>query len=71
MDNSQRMIMQFMPLMMLSFFYTMPSGMILYWTSNNLFTILQQWLNKRQKDNDPADARPVVIAGDRPKAKRR
>jgi YidC/Oxa1 family membrane protein insertase len=71
-DTSQRTMMQLMPLMMLSFFYTMPSGMILYWTCNNLFTIVQQWLNKRQKDFDPADAKPApVTAFDRPKAKRR
>ncbi len=70
-DSSQRMMMQVMPLMMLGFFYTMPSGMILYWTCNNLFTILQQWLNKRQKDNDPADATPAAAVSDRPKAKRR
>jgi len=71
MDTSQRAIMQFMPLMMLSFFYTMPSGMILYWTCQNLFTILQQYLASRHKDNDPADAAPAVVVSDRPKAKRR
>jgi YidC/Oxa1 family membrane protein insertase len=67
-DNSQRMMMQFMPLLMLGFFYTMPSGMILYWTCNNLFTILQTWVNRRQQDLDPADA--STTATDRPKAKR-
>jgi len=72
MDPSQKMMMQIMPLMMLGFFYTMPSGMILYWTCNNLFTILQQWLNKHQVDIDPADKPAATVAApDRPTVKRR
>jgi YidC/Oxa1 family membrane protein insertase len=49
-DNAQRTMLQFMPLMMLFFMYTMPSGMTLYWTCQNLFTIGQQLLTNRMKD---------------------
>jgi len=59
-DNTQRTILQFMPLMMLCFMYTMPAGMTLYWTCQNLFTIGQQLLTNRMKD-DPA-ATPAAPA---------
>ena len=52
-DNAQRTMLQFMPLLMLCFMYTMPAGMTLYWTCQNLFTIGQQLLTNRMKD-DPA-----------------
>jgi len=67
-DNTQKMMMQFMPLMFLAGFYNMPSGMILYWTCNNVFTILQQYLTNRRKDA-PLAQQPE--ASDRPKAKKR
>jgi YidC/Oxa1 family membrane protein insertase len=71
-DEAQRRMMQFIPLIFFASFYSMPSGLVLYYTCNNLFTILQQWLTRRQKDNDPADATtPAAAASDRPKAKRR
>jgi YidC/Oxa1 family membrane protein insertase len=53
-DNTQRTILQFMPLMMLFFMYTMPAGMTLYWTCQNLFTIGQQLLTNRMKDDPGA-----------------
>jgi YidC/Oxa1 family membrane protein insertase len=65
-DNTQKMMMQFMPLLFLAGFYNMPSGMILYWTCNNLFTILQQYLTNRRKD--PPLELPKVASG-LPKAK--
>jgi len=66
-DNTQKTMMQFMPLIFLAGFYTMPSGMILYWTCNNVFTIFQQYLTNRRKDAPAEPARPL----DLPKAKRR
>jgi YidC/Oxa1 family membrane protein insertase len=32
-----------MPLMMLFFFYNLPSGLVLYWLINNVLTIYQTW----------------------------
>jgi len=62
-DQGQMRMMKFLPLIMFGFFYTMPSGMILYYTGNNLFTILQQYLTNRSM------AEPVA-AVDRPKTRR-
>ncbi len=70
-DNTQKNIMKFMPLIFLAGFYAMPSGMILYWTGNNLFSIFQQYLTNRRKD-DPTAAAPATPGGlPRPVAKRR
>jgi YidC/Oxa1 family membrane protein insertase len=45
-DPQQRPIMMLMPVMMLFFMYNLPSGVILYWTVNNVFSALQQqWVN--------------------------
>jgi YidC/Oxa1 family membrane protein insertase len=38
-----------MNLMMLVFFYNMPSGLVLYWTVMNLLSALQQWLVLRHE----------------------
>jgi YidC/Oxa1 family membrane protein insertase len=40
-DPMQRKMMLFMPLFMLIFFYNFPSGLALYWTVNNILSILQ------------------------------
>lgn len=50
-DPNQKMMMYFMPVIMLYFFWTMPSGVTLYWTMQNILSILQQVLtNKFGKD---------------------
>jgi YidC/Oxa1 family membrane protein insertase len=43
-DPSQRMILQFMPLMFLFFFSHTPAGLVIYWVMSNLFTIGQQYV---------------------------
>ena len=60
-DNTQRRIFQFMPLIFVVSFYSMPAGMTLYWTCQNLFTIAQQLITNRMKD-DPAAAEPAANA---------
>ena len=50
MDPSQQKIMRYMPLMFLVFLYSYPAGLALYWTANNLLTILQTKLTKNLKD---------------------
>lgn len=64
-DATQQRIMKFMPVMFIGFFYTMPAGMNLYWTCNNLFTILQQYLTRRKMDE------PMPVAATGQKSKRR
>ncbi|MHB8078506.1 MAG: membrane protein insertase YidC [Candidatus Krumholzibacteriia bacterium] len=40
---SMAMMNKLMPVMMLVFFYSFPSGLVLYWLVNNLLTIYQTW----------------------------
>jgi YidC/Oxa1 family membrane protein insertase len=40
---SMAMMNKLMPVMMLFFFYSFPSGLVLYWLVNNLLTIYQTW----------------------------
>ena len=48
MDPAQKKMMAMMPIVMLFFLYDLPSGLTLYWTVSNLFSILQLWLQKRR-----------------------
>jgi YidC/Oxa1 family membrane protein insertase len=49
-DENQRKIMLLMPFMMLFLFYAMPSGVVLYWTVQNLLSIAQQvYTNRKNK----------------------
>lgn len=45
-DPMQQKMMMFMPLMFLFFCYGMPSGLVLYWTVQNIFTIVQMKMTK-------------------------
>ena len=47
-DPRQAPTMYIMNVVMLVFFYNLPSGLVLYWTVMNLLTALQQWLILRQ-----------------------
>jgi YidC/Oxa1 family membrane protein insertase len=46
-DPAQQKMMLFMPLVMMSFFLWAPSGLVLYWTTSNLWAIGQQVLTNR------------------------
>ncbi|HEX7878045.1 MAG TPA: YidC/Oxa1 family insertase periplasmic-domain containing protein, partial [Candidatus Eisenbacteria bacterium] len=47
-DPRQAPVMLLMPFMMLFFFYKVPSGLTLYWTVTNLFSVAQQWQMNRE-----------------------
>jgi YidC/Oxa1 family membrane protein insertase len=49
-DPRQMTTMYLMNVVMLVFFYNLPSGLVLYWTVMNLLTALQQWLVLREDD---------------------
>jgi YidC/Oxa1 family membrane protein insertase len=49
-DPRQKATMYLMPLMMLVFLYSFPSGVIIYWTVNNLLSALQQFLVNQAED---------------------
>lgn len=52
MDSAQQKIFRLMPVIFFIFCYTFSSGLVLYWTVQNLLTILQQYLTNRRKDDD-------------------
>ncbi|MBB5350911.1 YidC/Oxa1 family membrane protein insertase [Haloferula luteola] len=49
-DKTQQAVMKFMPLMFLFFCYNYASALALYWTTSNLFSILQTWVTKKMPD---------------------
>jgi len=42
-DPMQEKVMKFLPLIFTFFFVTFPAGLTLYWFTNNLFSIAQQY----------------------------
>lgn len=60
----QQSIMKFMPVMMVVMLYNFGSGLCLYWTTQNLMTILQQTITNRSKDKDEAPAGTVTLETD-------
>ena len=62
--SQQKMMMIFMPVMMLVMFYSFPSALSLYWFLSNLFSIVQMWLIRRKtaaKQSGGAAIVPEVI----------
>lgn len=47
-NQQQKMMMVFMPIMMLVMFYSFPAALSLYWFLSNLFSIVQMWIIRRQ-----------------------
>ena len=59
--SQQRMMMVFMPVMMLVMFYSFPSALSLYWFLSNLFSIGQMWIIRRQTAQKTEALMPEVI----------
>jgi len=58
MDPMQARMMMFMPLIFTVTFLTLPSGLVLYWLTNNVLGIAQQWLvNRHMARIEPAPQR--------------
>lgn len=52
-DPNQKMMMYMMPVIMLYFFWSMPAGVTMYWTMQNILSIAQQvYTNKFVKSDD-------------------
>ncbi len=47
-DPMQAKVMQWMPIIFTFFFIVFPAGLVIYWISNNVLSILQQWVITRQ-----------------------
>ncbi len=57
-DPSMKMMMWLMPAMFLFFCYSFSSGLSLYWTVQNLLTILQTWLTRDKPVAPPTRVKP-------------
>ncbi len=71
----QQKIFMFMPPVITVMLYQFSAGLTLYWTVNNLLTILQQFLINRQKDDVdatplPAEEEPAAGGKQKPKRKK-
>lgn len=53
-DPTQAKMMWLMPLSFAFMFFFFPSGLVLYWLTNNLLSIAQQWLINKQVESKPA-----------------
>jgi len=51
-DPRQKMMGYMMPVMMLFIFYSFPAGLNLYWTMNNVLTVMQQWNIHREAERE-------------------
>ena len=60
MDPTQAKIMRYLPLIFLIFLYNYSAGLALYWTVNNLLTILQTKLTKNLRDPSAPVANPAL-----------
>lgn len=60
MDPVQQKMLRFMPLIFLLFLYNFSSGLTLYWTVQNLLTILQTKLTKATEPAPAAPASPLT-----------
>ena len=69
-DPRQRSTMYLMNVVMLVFFYNLPSGLVLYWTIMNVLTALQQWMILRQDDVVEAPAQAAVVIPKRAKGRK-
>ena len=57
-DPMQAKVMQIMPIMFSVMFAFFPSGLVLYWVTNTILSIMQQWLiNKKLGVNDTIPTR--------------
>lgn len=69
-DPTQRRIFQLMPLFMLFLFLWLPSGLVLYWLTNNVLTIAQQSIyNHFKSRSSAANGSGAEKKGKRPEAK--
>ena len=46
-DPTQQRMMMFMPVIFTVMFVNFPSGLVLYWLTNNILSIAQQYMNSR------------------------
>ena len=51
-DNAQTKMIKWMPFIFFPFTYYFSSGLVIYWTTTNCFSIFQQWITNRTRDDE-------------------
>ncbi|MCH8542251.1 MAG: membrane protein insertase YidC [Alcanivorax sp.] len=51
-DPTQAQVMKWMPVIFTVFFLWFPAGLVLYWLTNNILSIAQQWVITRRIENE-------------------
>jgi len=59
-DNASAKMMKFMPIFVTVMCYGFSSGLAVYWTASNCFSIFQQWVTNKRRD--PAELAPAAPA---------
>ena len=67
MDPSQQTMVVMMPIMMTVIFFTMPSGLVLYWLTSNVFTLVSKYFFKQDDAALAGAALGEEVAADAPK----
>jgi YidC/Oxa1 family membrane protein insertase len=62
MDPAQQAMLKYMPLIFMVFLYNQPAGLTLYWTVQNLLTIVQTKLTKAKEQPPSTPTAPVTPA---------
>ena len=68
MDPGQQKVMRYMPLIMMVILYNFSAGLALYWTVQNLLTVLQTKLTATPPAAGPGAPRPPAVVPSRKKA---
>jgi len=53
-DPMQEKIFKFLPVIFMIMMATFPAGLVLYWTTNNILSILQQWIINKVMESKKA-----------------
>ncbi len=61
-DPRQAKMMMFLPIIFTAMFWNFPSGLVLYWLTNNILTITQQYFMHIRPGKDDEDEEPRVKA---------
>lgn len=69
-DPQQKMLMYLMPVVFMFMFWSMPSGVTLYWTLQNVFSILWQIASNRLSDDETPAAPALAVAAGRKASKK-
>jgi YidC/Oxa1 family membrane protein insertase len=66
-DNAQTKMIKWMPFIFFPFTYYFSSGLVLYWTTTNCFSIFQQWITNRQRDEEDVAIEAEVAEMENPR----